>query len=333
MRIGKLNAEELKEYVFAHIGKSRKEVVLSAALGEDCAALNADGFILLSSDPITAQMPNVSLGRLAIDVSCNDIAANGGEAIAVMLTVIMPTEFDTIEIGEIMRGAGERAKEIGVDIVGGHTEFSDCVTRPIVSATAVGKAQRLIAKSALSIGDEIFISKVCGIEGTVILAEKFPDLLGERELMRAKELSNGLSVKKESEILRKYAEITTMHDVTEGGILGAVAEIALGAGLGAELNEADVPVEEVTQKLCSRLNIDPLKLIASGAMMFTGKGLENAVKELENAGIKAHRIGRVTAGSEKILIRKNGTREIFSTEPDKLLSALINGDCEKEKYK
>lgn len=331
MRTGKLNAEELNKYVFAHIGSFRDEVVLSAALGEDCAAIKTDGFILLSSDPITAQMPNESLGRLAIDVSCNDIAANGGEAIALTLTVIMPTFSREEEIGEIMRGAGERAKELCVDIVGGHTEFSDCVTRPIVSATAVGKAKRLIAKSALSAGDEIYITKVCGIEGTVILAEKYASELTPNERLKANRLAESLSVSAESKILKKYDGVTTMHDVTEGGILGAVAEIALAAGLGAEIFEKEVPVDSVTEKLCSRLDIDPLKLIASGSMMFTGKNLNKAVKELESAGIKSAKIGRITSGKENVLVRRNGKKENFSAEPDKLLSALINGNDKKEK--
>ena len=248
MRTGKLNAEELNKYVFAHIGSLRDEVVLSAALGEDCAALKSDGYFLLSSDPITACMPDESLGKLSIDVSCNDIAANGGEAVAVMLTVIMPTYSEPSAVGEIMRGAGERAKELNVDIVGGHTEFSDCVTRPIVSATAVGKTHRLIAKSGLREGDDVYVTKVCGIEGTVILAEKFAGSLTEKELTRAGELGKLLSVGEESKILKKYNGVTTMHDVTEGGVLGAVAEIALGADLSAEIYEEQVPVDGLTEK-------------------------------------------------------------------------------------
>ncbi len=333
MRTGKLNAEELNKYVFAHISSFRDEVALSAALGEDCAALKTDGYILLSSDPITAQMPNRSLGRLSVDVSCNDIAANGGEAVALTLTVIMPVFSHEDEIGEIMNGAGERAKELNVEIVGGHTEFSDCVTRPIICATAVGKAERLIAKSSLSAGDDIYLTKVCGIEGTVILAEKYSRELTREERAHAEELRGLLSVGAESRILRKYDGVTTMHDVTEGGILGAVAEIALAAGLGAEICEKDIPVDGVTEKLCSRLDIDPLKLIASGSMMFTGKDLDKAVKELESAGIRSSKIGRITAKKENVLFRKDGRTESFSTEPDKLLSALINGNNEKENDK
>ena len=326
MRVGKLNAEELKEYVFSFTAKTRDEVVLSAALGEDCAALKADGYILLSSDPITAAMECDSLGSLSIDVACNDIAANGGEAIAVMLTVIMPVSAKASQVGEIMQGASKRASEIGVDIIGGHTEFSDCVTRPIVSATAVGKAKRLICKSSLSEGDDVYITKLCGIEGTVILAEKYPSLLTETDRRYLKEFGEMLSVKKESEILKGYEQVTTMHDVTEGGIVGAVAELVQSAGLSAQIYEDCVPVAPVTEKLCKELKIDPLKLISSGSMMFTGKNLDSAIEELKAAGIAAHKIGRITKEKENVLIRKSGKKESFSTEPDRLLSALINGN-------
>jgi hydrogenase maturation factor len=320
VRFGKLSPKELESCVLTNLGGSRREVVLSAALGEDCAALKTDGYILLSADPITAPMPPEALGALAVDAACNDIAANGGEPIALLLTLLMPPDSDTEQIGRIMRSASDRAKELNVTIAGGHTEFSDCVTRPVVSAAAAGKAVRLITKKGIRAGDAIFITKSAAIEGAVILAQANPRLLNKADRADLERLKRLLSVAPEGKILAACESVTALHDVTEGGVLGAAAEIAESVGLGAGLYESLIPLEPLTQKLCAALKIDPYRLVSSGSLMFTGG--EDAAKALVNSGIAAAKIGGITAKRGTLFYKKDGSVEEVKPEPDQLFSHM-----------
>ncbi|MCI9031067.1 MAG: AIR synthase [Clostridia bacterium] len=316
MRLGKLTAEELQRLVLDKLEGRRKEVVLSAAQGEDCAAVVADGYLLFSSDPITAAMPAKSLGSLAVSVCCNDIVSCGGEPVALLLTVIVPPSASTAEIEEIMTAAQQKACELDVDIVGGHTEFSDCVVRPIVSATAIGKTKRLMSKSALKVGDKLYVTKELGMEGTTIIADGGKEQLSEDETSIIMRYREGLDVGDEGEILRACPSVGVMHDITEGGVIGAVAEICLGARLGANIYESEFPISVLTRRLCEKYGIDPARLISSGSMLFSASSGE-AVLKLKEKGIAATLIGEVTDGDVR-LFKSDGTSLKVRPEPDEM---------------
>ena len=88
MRIGKLTSQELQKYVFDKTVAKNPEILQSAGLAEDCAALRTPKILLLTTDPITATGNNA--GRLAITVSANDVAVSGGTTV----TWADGTEFD-----------------------------------------------------------------------------------------------------------------------------------------------------------------------------------------------------------------------------------------------
>lgn len=165
MKLGKLTTDELNKHVISLLHKNRSEVLLSSAIGEDCAALDLKDVIVVSSDPITAVAEKEKLGALCVNVCCNDVAANGGEPVAMTITLIMPPSCSAEDVGVIMKGAVKRADELNVDIVGGHTEFSDCVVRPVVCGTAFGKAAKVICKSGLKKGDLLFVTKNLRLKG------------------------------------------------------------------------------------------------------------------------------------------------------------------------
>lgn len=318
MKLGKLTTEELQRNVMDLIGRRRPEVLMSAALGEDCAAIDFDDTVLVSSDPITAVVEPEKIGALCISVCCNDVAANGGIPVAVTLTLIMPPECGAEDVGVIMRGAEARAKQLNVDIVGGHTEFSDCVVRPVVSGTALGKVKRLIRKSGLAAGDELFVTKQLGLEGTCILADIVKPELTVSEREKLESFNASLDVTAESLALSGLSCVTMMHDVTEGGILGAVKEVCLAAGLGAEIYEELMPIDKLTLRLCRDAGVDPLRLISSGSMLAAVRGSADvAVRALKDKGIAFTRIGSVVSGSVT-LNRRGGVRENIDVLPDEL---------------
>ena len=318
MKLGKLTTDELNNCVLRHLKKTREEVLLSASVGEDCAALSLPGTVLVSSDPITAVMENAKIGALCVSVCCNDVSANGGIPVAMTLTVIMPPTCDACDVDEIMQGASRRASELGVDIVGGHTEFSDCVTRPIVSGTAIGLTDKLIKKDDLAVGDKLFVTKKLALEGTCILADIVRPTLNSDEQKKIERFNSMLDVSTESKLLRALDCVSTMHDVTEGGILGAVAEICYARGFGATLYEDKMPVDELTERLCKDAKVNPLRLISSGSMLVACTDEEPVRKALEGTDIEVTFIGEVTNESEVTLIKRDGKKERIEVLPDEL---------------
>jgi len=331
LKIGKLDSKLLEDIVFNNIHFKRQEVLARPGIGEDCAVLDFGAYeCVISTDPITAAVSQI--GRLAVHISCNDVASNGVEPLGIMLTLMLPEGTTEGEIGEIMRQAAETSAELGVEIIGGHTEITAAVRQPVIVSTAVGKAISGASQSAENMkpGDLIYLTKWAGLEGTGIIASDFEgrlaDILTADELKEAKELLSLVSVVKEGVAAGK-AGTSGMHDVTEGGVLGAVWEMCRVSGNGAEIYEDQIPVLEVTKKICRFFGINPLGLISSGCMMIIiSPGKEEALKKaLAGCGVKASRIGSVKEKDYGLkLLKRDNIVEIGPPESDELYK--VKGD-------
>lgn len=191
MRIGKLTSSELQKYVFDKTVAKNPEILQSAGLAEDCAALRTPKILLLTTDPITATGNNA--GRLAITVSANDVAVSGGTPLCCLLTIIAPTTSSAEDVGKFMKEAHETAEALGVDIVGGHTEFSEAVNRMVVSCTMLGTTRRVVKSSGAKAGDSIVMTKSAAIEATAIMANDHADKLLKTD-SRRKNLSKRANI-------------------------------------------------------------------------------------------------------------------------------------------
>ncbi|MCL2752033.1 MAG: AIR synthase-related protein, partial [Firmicutes bacterium] len=181
----------------------------------------------------------------------------------------------------------------GVEIVGGHTERTDAVFRPVICAAAAG-AGGILPRGNIRPGDSIVMTKTAGLEGTFVLAGDYADVLRltEAETAEAQSYLDLLCVAREAAAAAGL-RISAMHDATEGGVLGAVSEM-LPAGMGADIDGTLIPVTSLTKTICARLNLDPFKLLSSGSMIFV-TGEETALTDaLQRAGIGAAIIGRVS---------------------------------------
>ena len=328
MKKGKLDNEALERLVLGHTGADGKYVISGPGIGEDCAVIDfGDLECVISTDPITASASRI--GSLAVHVSCNDVASNGVEPLAILLTVLLPLSVTEDEIGEIARQADETAKALGVQIIGGHTEVTDVVTQPVVSATAIGRAAKGFSAGTVENGPEpgdlIVVTKELALEGTAIAAETREEELSlsldDEEIERAKKMLDRISVVREGVIAGKTG-VAAMHDVTEGGILGAVWETCRRTNTGAEILASALPFDDVTMSVCALLDLDPTRLISSGSMLIYVKekkwGILSAA--LADAGIAAHIIGSVKQREHGVtLTMKNGeTEAVGPPEPDEI---------------
>ena len=269
MKIGKLDNNLLEEIVLSRTGIRRPEVLVRPGVGEDCAVVGfGDRACVLSTDPITASAE--SIGTLAVHVSCNDIAARGVEPLGIMLTVLLPPETTEDDIRTIMSQAAAAAEELNVEIIGGHTEITDTVKRPVICATAIGSGGLRPPGEEPRPGDKIMVTKGLAMEGTGIIAMEREDELGDfltsEEIVRAKSMLDEVSVVREGAAAGR-AGFTAMHDITEGGVLGALWELCKLWSVGAVIDESLLPIDDVTRKICAHYDLDPLRLISSGSMM------------------------------------------------------------------
>lgn len=311
--IGKIPPEILEKIVMEPMKGSkvkRDDVILRPTTGEDCSAIDLGGeFCILSTDPITGAAKDI--GYLAVQINCNDIYSAGAEPMGVLLTVLLPPESDEALLEEMMTGAIKAAEERNIEILGGHTEVTDAVCKPVISAAVIGKTRdrKILSTGGAKAGQDVIMTKWAGTEGTAILAKEWEEglkaYLSEEELKMAREMKNYLSVGKESEIAFEHGA-TAMHDATEGGILGAVWEVAECSGLGVDVYVENIPVKEETKKICKVMGIDYLGLISSGTMIIAADDGDKLVEKLQEAGIEAAVIGKLTEGGKYMLV--NGMR-------------------------
>ena len=328
MKIGKVTETVLKRSVFKQIRHRRNEVLVRPGVGKDCSvvALNEDEVMVLSTDPITGTIKDI--GTLAIHVTANDIACSGAEVIGVMLTILLPCKSSEPELKRLIQDMEAECEKLNIEIMGGHTEYSAAVTQPIVTVTGVGKIKKSDMMSSKNVkpGQEIVMTKWAGLEGTAILAKEKENELKERYaasfLEEAKNLIQYISIVPEASIC-KDLNVAVMHDVTEGGIFGALWEIAEAANVGLLVDLSQIPLKQETIEISEFFDLNPYMLISSGSLLVVTENANNVVEELEKNGIKASVIGRITEGHDRIVFNEDENRYLQPAKSDELYKVTV----------
>ncbi len=308
-------------------------VLVPPGIGIDAAIVRShDNIIVSACDPITGASREV--GWLSVHVNANDIAACAARPQWYIVTLLFPEDSGEEEIYETMRGIRQGLREVGAVLVAGHTELTNKVKDTIVVGTMIGTPMvrgRYVSNKGAKVGDIIIMTKGAGIEGTWILAETFHDKLGlsEKELENIRKLKKMISVLPDVKALIGIGveNIHAMHDATEGGLLGALYEVAEASGVGFEVYEEDIVILEETQRIAERLMVDPLKLISSGTLIavIDSRYSDMAIKALRNRGIQATVIGHITSGRRIIRRLDGGIVEIKEPPIDELWRILGEG--------
>ncbi|GFZ32474.1 hydrogenase [Clostridium zeae] len=319
MKSGKLNWDDLKGLINNNKSVKRDEVRVRNGVGEDCSVINFGEYeCVISTDPITGATENI--GRLAVHVNCNDVASCGVDPMAILVTILAPEDTTFEEINDVMKQINEETSKINVEIIGGHTEVTSAVNRIVVSCTVLGKciSGKAVSTAGAQVDDDIVVTKSLALEGTNIIVndkiDKLKDILTKEEIDEAKEYINKISVIMEGKVSGEFG-VNSMHDITEGGVLGALWELADASNVGFKVYEDKMPVTAVTKKVCKAFNIDPLKLISSGSMIITTKNGEELVKLLMKNGINSTIIGNIT--NDKGILVKELEGEVIVPQPER----------------
>jgi len=277
-----------------------------------------DHYLIVKSDPITFVQDRI--GWYVVNINANDIAAMGGIPRWFLVTMLLPERRTTTAvIEEIMRDLTDSCAELGISLIGGHTEVTHGLKHPILSGTMLGEVEkaRLINNSMIGEGDLLYITKGVAIEATSIIArEKRDQVIGQfGELFYDRCLhflrDPGISVLADARRIlesERGIRVTGMHDPTEGGVLMGAYEMAAGAGIGLTVDAGEIPIFQETQALCDFFDLSPLGLIASGALLVSVIREDAAKLEALFNGNGITRIGAFGSRGKGIYVKEGRRR-------------------------
>ncbi len=309
--LGKLPPDRLAQ-LLRQIAVRDPSVPLGPGVGHDCAVIDFDGAQLLvaKSDPITFATDEI--GWYAVQVNANDLATTGATPRWFLATILLPQAIEPAQIDQIFKQMRSACADIGASIVGGHTEVTYDLTRPIVLGTLLGTVarNRLITPAGAQPGDVIILTKRLAVEATSIMArEKAAELSAVFDaafLQRCRQFLHepGISVLKVSQVAQSVARIHAMHDPTEGGVATALHEMATAAHVNLQIDVKSVPIYPETQALCDHFGLDPWGVIASGSLLLAVGAAEadRVVAALKRQSIEAAVIGQVIEQSDQPIV-------------------------------
>lgn len=323
MRNGKISENVLKRSVLRRTGTERDEVLCGAGVGIDCAVMSfeEDEETVISTNPVSAPIDIVSIH--GVHRALNNIAAAGAEPVGIMISSLLPEDTEEKELQEIMRQAEDICNSFKVQIIGGHTEVTADVRKPVLTVTGVGKRKKTHMSELRKVkpGQDIIVSKWIGLEGTQMIArEHKAELLARypvRMIEEAEEFESFLSVLPEAAAALKSG-VCGMHDVSQGGIFGALWEMAEQAGVGLEIDIKKLPVRQETIEICEFFDLNPYELLSGGSLLMTAEDGIGLTSALRKAGVQAVIVGKTTSGNDRVLFNEEEKRFLELPKADQM---------------
>jgi hydrogenase expression/formation protein HypE len=330
-RTGKIPSDVLVRNVFRYRGAHDRSVLLGSSIGEDAALVSLGKKILvLKTDPVTGTTSDI--GWLAVHINANDVACRGARPRWFLCDLLLPEKSNSTLVDTIMRQVNMAARQIGVSVIGGHSEVTPGLMKPIIVGYMVGIVNKgkFVTSSDARPNDHVIMTKSAGIEGTAVLASDYGQKIRKRAsadlVTRAKAMRHRLSVVNDALIAVNTGGVRAMHDPTEGGLLQGMWELAEASKVGFLIYESMIPVLPETRRICAIFGVNPLRLMSSGCLLVAGDRRRSnlIVQHLRRKGIPAQIIGRFTARrAGRTLVRRDGTSvKIGPQERDELYRVI-----------
>jgi len=324
LQSGKVDPQILQKF-FSLLSKD-DSVVVGPGIGEDAAVIDTGKrLIAVKTDPITFTSQNI--GWYVVNINANDIACMGATPRWMLVTLLLPPEEKSDFLHHFFTEISESCKDLGVHLIGGHTEVTPAVKKPVAIGCMIGclLGERVINNSGAKPGDVVLLTKGLAIEGThVIYQEKKGELENKISSPILKRIEGflkdpGISVVREATLAAANADVHCMHDPTEGGLVAGLWEIATASEVGIKIKKESVPIFKETKLVCKEFNLDPLSLLASGALLIVAnpKDAEKLISLYKDAGISCTKIGKIVPKKEKVSITTEKGEIFYITEPPK----------------
>lgn len=325
LTLGKIDPHILQKF-FSSLPKD-SSVIVGPGIGEDAAVIRTDNrLIAVKTDPITFTSQNA--GWYVVNINANDIACMGATPRWILVNLLLPPGEKEDLLQHFFNQLSDTCRNLGVQLIGGHTEVTPAVKKPIAVGCMVGSLMKnkIISNSRAQPGDIILLTKGLAIEGTHVIYQEKKRELKEKIpvsfLNRIKGFLNhpGISVVKEATLATSQVDVHCMHDPTEGGLMAGLWEIATASGVGIEVDPENIFVFEETNILCQEFGLNPLALLASGALIIVLPPEEAArlVSIYNRTGIRCMKIGKIVQDEKTEKINIITKKEVTSiTEPPK----------------
>lgn len=323
--LGKLPPDILSAFLH-RFPQNDPSVILGPGIGLDCAVVDIGGrYLVFKSEPITFVAEDI--GWYAVQIACNDIATSGARPRWMLVTMLLPEGKTSPDlVSSIGMQLAEACAAYNITLIGGHTEITSGLDRPILNTTMIGEvaAERLITPRGAKAGDALLLTQSIPVEGTAILAREFAgELAGKFTGEEIAEAQNylyepGISVFNAAQTALAGGKVHAMHDPTEGGLAAALHELAAASSCTLVLQPETVPISDLSRRICSHLNVNPFAAIASGALLMAVPPAEAdpITAALAGAGIRCSLIGHIETGIACVL-QQSGEERIPLPLPER----------------
>ncbi|MEE3346439.1 MAG: AIR synthase family protein [Chloroflexota bacterium] len=314
MQAGKLPIRHL-EKVLSGFKTSDPRIIAGPMPGEDASLIDmGESYLIATTDPITFTADKI--GWYAVNINANDVAVMGGKAKWMMATILLPENFSHIDTNQIFDDIAKACHQLNISVIGGHTEITSGIDRPLISGVMLGEVEKgkEIRSSGAKVGDSIILTKAIPIEGCAILANEAGNQLLKNGITTEliKESRNliykpGISIVKDAAIAIESGKINAMHDITEGGIAGGLAELAYASNLGIHVTREYIPEIPQAKIFSEALELDTLGMIGSGSLLICAPEKHDSaiIKNLKSHGINATKIGSMKNLDHGLKISEN----------------------------
>lgn len=332
---GKLHHDVLQKLISDHVKDLEildNRVILGSNIGEDAAVIDyGDKYLVAKTDPIT--FATNEIGYYVVNVNVNDVVCTGARPKWFQSTILLPEKLTNEDlIRKIFRDIHDTCKNFNITVIGGHTEITTNLNRPIIVGCLLGEMEKdeLVKTSGAEEGDALLLTKGIFIEGTAIIAREKENVLRQRGfeqdfIEKCKNYLHdpGISVYKEALLANNNFKINSLHDPTEGGLACGIAEMAKASNLGIIVEEEKIKVWSESQKLSEIFNLNPINTISSGSLLIAineNQHLELIELLLKN-DIFAEKIGNFTNKNKGLVMRsiKGTINPLSYSETDEIL--------------
>ncbi|MGN0243708.1 MAG: AIR synthase related protein [Lachnospiraceae bacterium] len=324
MRTGNLQESVLKRSVLKQIShKSCKErewkIVEGPAVGNDAAVIRPDdapSCLAIHSDSIVGNWSTT--GTFAVERALANVVCAQAQPYGILVDIVLPAPGEESALKGIMRQISDTCRQYGIKILGGHTEVSRYVMKPVISVTAIASKQEETGIQKAQPGMDLVLTKWIALGGSVILAEHRKEKLSQyftpQYIHNISRLEQAVSVMPEASVLQSRKSVYGLHDLAYGGVFAALWQFSVANQVGIDVVLEQIPIQQETVELCELLEVNPYQLESTGSLLFATDDAKSVCEALWKEGIPATVIGKTTGDHNKIL-RHRHEEEIRHLEP------------------
>lgn len=328
MKNGKISESVLKRSVLKQLHTTSDRILFKPAVGEDCAVISMQAGdqtkLVTATQTFTLDVSDKHVrANCAVYDALNNIYAMGAGPIGIELALLVPTTENEAVLRETVRAIDAVCEEAGIVVLGGHTQVSRAVKNIVVTVTAIGEAceQALTPSSAAAPGMDIIVTGYVGLEGTAILAnEKRAEL--ETRFSKAFIDKSAAYIDHISTAMEAAsaigAGVAAIHDASQGGIFGALWDMAEASGIGLDIDLKKLPIRQDTIEISEFFDINPYKLLSGGSLIIIAADGTRVVRELEKKGKNAVIVGATTDSNDRVLISGEERRFLETAQTDEI---------------